>query len=451
MDRSERKGISMTPGPYTIEGLPDIRAGAAQVEITPPLGTSLAGYFTDRVSDAVADPLFARAVIIESDGERLALVSCDVICLTRETTDPAKALIAEQCGIEPERVLICATHTHTGPNTRRTGKQVIPTNIGWLDALPGLIAGAVEAACADMFDAVLVPGRQSENGFGSNRLGRRRDGAEVFGKDKTLGPAGPIDPDVLALAVRERDGTVRAMVVNHAMHADATGGTHISAGWPGKVGRTVADVYGAQAVTVFLNGCCGDINHHHWEPKRIASKGQLRTDQMGRAMAGLAVNAVEMGEPLENATIDGRLRRPLIPWYTRDEAMRAEVEQLHAKPQPSPMEKMIIERFDEWPNDGQKAEVTVQAIRLGELLFIGLPGEIFTKWGLEIKHWSPARFTFVAELANDWFGYIPTSDQAHRGAYGAKPILSRRLDADGGRQMTDAVQVMMWDLWEGRE
>jgi len=441
----------VTQGPYNIEGLPDVRAGSAQVEITPPLGTSLAGYFTDRVSDAVADPLFARAVVIESGGERMALVSCDVICLALETTDPAKERIAQQCGIGPERVLICATHTHTGPNPRRSGKQIIPVNTEWLDALPGRIAEAVETACANMFDAVLVPGRQSENAFGSNRLGRRRDGAEVFGKDQTLGPAGPIDPEVLALAVREHDGTVRAMIVNHAMHADATGGTHISAGWPGKVGRTIADVYGPQAVTVFLNGCCGDINHHHWVPKRVASKGQLRTDQMGRAMAGLAINAAEMGEPVEEAAIDGRLRRPQIPWYTRDDAMRAEVECLRAQSEISPKDSMVIDRFDEWPYDGQMAEVTVQAIRLGDMLFIGLPGEIFTKWGLEIKHWSPAQFTFVAELANDWFGYIPTSDQAHRGAYGAKPILSRRLDADGGRQMTDAVQVMMWDLWEGRD
>ena len=441
----------MTQGPYNVEGLPGVWAGSAQVEITPPLGTSLAGYFTDRVSDAVADPLFARAVVIESGGERLALVSCDLICLTRETTDPAKERIAQQCGIGPERVLICATHTHTGPNTRRKGKQIIPTNTEWLDALPGRIAEAVEAACADMFDAVLVPGRQSENAFGSNRLGRMRDGAEVFGKDQTLGPAGPIDPDVLALAVREHDGTVRAMIVNHAMHADATGGPHISAGWPGKVGRTIADVYGPQAVTVFLNGCCGDINHHHWGPKRISSKGQLRTDQMGRAMAGLAINAAEMGEPVEEAAIDGRLRRAQIPWYTRDDAMRAEVERLRAQTEISPKDSMIIDRFDEWPYDEQVAEVTVQAIRLGDMLFVGLPGEIFTKWGLEIKRWSPAQFTFVAELANDWFGYIPTSDQAHRGAYGAKPILSRRLDADGGRQMTDAVQVMMWDLWEGRD
>ena len=441
----------MAQGPYSTEGLADVRAGAAQVEITPPVGTSLSGYFTDRVSDTVADPLFARALVIEHDGEGMALVSCDVICLTRDTTDAAKARIAQRCGLAPERVLICATHTHTGPNTRRQGKQIIPVNGEWLDALPGKIAAAVEAALADLFDAVLVPGRQSEKGFGSNRLGRMRDGSEVFSKDRAIGPAGPIDPEVLALAVREQDGTLRAMVVNHAMHADATGGTQISAGWPGKVGRTIAEVYGAQAVTVLLNGCCGDINHHHWEPKRIVSKGQLRTDQMGRAMAGLAINAVEMGEPIENAVIAGRLRRALIPWYTRDEIMRAEVGRLRSQPEPNARDALIIQRFDEWPYDGQKADVTVQAIRLGELLFIGLPGEIFVKWGLEIKHWSPARFTFVAELANDWFGYIPTSDQAHRGAYGAKPILSRRLDADGGRQMTDAVQVMMWDLWEGRD
>ncbi|MBN2450918.1 MAG: hypothetical protein JXR77_11045 [Lentisphaeria bacterium] len=441
----------MTEGPYRTEGLPEVCAGAAQVEITPPLGTSLAGYFSDRVSDAVADPLFARAVVLAHGGARMALVSCDLICLTRETTDAAKARIAQRCGIPPDCVLICATHTHTGPNTRRQGRQIIPVNPDWLDALPDRIAEAVEAAHAEMFDAVLVPGRQSESAFGSNRLGRRRDGSEVFGKDGVLGPAGPIDPEVLALAVREHDGTVRAMVVNYAMHADATGGTQISAGWPGKVARTVAAVYGPQAVTVFLNGCCGDINHHHWAPKRIAPRGQLRTDQMGRAMAGLAINAVEMAEPAENATIAGRLRRPRIPWYTRDDTMRAYVENLRAQPQLNARDALIVQRFDEWPYDGQQAEVTVQAIRLGDMLFIGLPGEVFVKWGIEIKHWSPARFTFVAELANDWFGYIPTSDQAHRGAYGALPILSRRLDADGGRQMTDAVQVLMWDLWEGRE
>lgn len=440
----------MAEGPYNLEGLPAVRAGAAQIDITPPVGTSLAGYFHDRVSEAVADPLFARALVLESEGSRIALVSLDLICITRETTDPAKELIAQRTGIAPERVLICCTHTHTGPNPRRTGKQIIPVNHQWLDALPGLIADAVQAACAEMFDAVLIPGREFEDQLGSNRLGRMRDGSEVFGKEQAIGPAGPIDPELLALAVRAHDGTMRAMVVNYAMHADATGGNQISAGWPGKVARTLAQVYGPQCVTLVLNGCCGDINHHYWQPRRIVSYGQLRTDAMGRAVAGLAMNAVELSEPMERAEVDARLRRPLIPYYTRDEAMRAEVEALRAKEQLTPFERVTVERFDEWPYDGQLAEVTVQALRLGDIIFVGLPGEIFVRWGLEIKHWSPACYTFVAELANDWFGYIPTSDQAHRGAYGAKPILSRRLHADGGRQMTDAVQVMMWDLWEGR-
>lgn len=440
----------MSDGPYNTEGLPEVRAGAAQIEITPPVGTSLAGYFTDRVSDAVHDPLFAHALVFESGDSRIALVSLDLICITRETTDPAKELIAERTGISPERVLICCTHTHTGPNTRRSGKQIIPVNHDWLDTLPGLIADAVQAACAEMFDAVLIPGRQFEDEFGSNRLGRMKDGTEVFSKTDTIGPAGPIDPELLALAVREHDGTVRAMVVNYAMHADATGGNQISAGWPGKVARTVAQVYGPQCVTLVLNGCCGDINHGFWETKRIVGKGQLRTDSMGRALGGLAINAVEIAQPMESAEVDARLRRPEIPWYTRDEAMRAEVEAMRAQGELNAKDAVVVERFDEWPYDGQLAEVTVQALRLGEIIFVGLPGEIFTRWGLEIKHWSPAEYTFVAELANDWFGYIPTSDQAHRGAYGAKPILSRRLDADGGRQMTDAVQVMMWELWEGR-
>lgn len=442
----------MSESPYNLEELPQVQAGAAQVEITPPVGTSLAGYFHDRVSDAVHDPLYAHALVFDNGGERVALVSCDLICMVRTTTDPAKGLIAERTGIAPENVLICCTHTHTGPNTRPTGTQIIPVNHEWLDTLPELIASSVQAACEDMFDATLIPGRQYEDDFGSNRLGRMRDGSEVFSKTDAIGPAGTIDPEALALAVRDHEGTVRAMIVNYAMHADATGGNQISAGWPGKVARTISQVYGEQAVTVLLNGCCGDINHHHWDAKRISSKGQLRTDQMGRAMAGLAINAVEMAEPMECAAdIDARLRRPEIPYYTRDEAGAAEVEALRAKEDPDERDGFIIKRFDAWTHDGEMAQVTVQALRLGNMLFIGLPGEIFTDWGLEIKRWSPAEFTFIAELANDWFGYIPTSDQAHRGAYGTQPTLSRQLDADGGRQMTDAVQVMMWDLWEGRE
>jgi len=436
----------MPEGPINTEGLPEIRAGSARLEITPPLGTALAGYFHERISDRVEDPLYAKALVLENDGERVALVSCDVICMPASIADPARELVAERTGIPADNVLICATHTHTGPEMRKG--RLIPTNDEWLDGVPELIATVVERACDDMFDAVLIPGRKCEDRLGSNRLGRKRDGSEVFGKDETLGPAGPIDPELMALSVRDHSGTVRAMIVNYAMHADTVGGNGISAGWPGRLSLAMRDVYGDQCVTVFLQGTCGDINHLHWRTSRWTSKGIEKAAQMGRGAAGLAVNATELGEPLETGEVGCLFRHVPIPYYTRDEQMRAEVEENRAMEERPGRWDYIIERFDEWDLDGEIAQVPVQVIRVGNVMIVGIPSEVFVEWGLEIKHWSPAEWTFVAELANDWFGYIPTTDQAHRGAYGALPILSRRLEADGGRKMTDAVQVAMWELWE---
>lgn len=437
----------MPEGPINTDGLPEIRAGSARVEITPPLGTALAGYFSPRISDRVEDPLFAKALVLESGGERVALVSCDVICMPADIADPARELVEERTGIPAGNVLVCATHTHTGPELRKG--RIIPTNDEWLDEVPEMIATSVERACEDMFDAVLIPGRGHEDRLGSNRLGRKRDGSEVFGKDDTLGPAGPIDPELLALSVRDHSGTVRAMIANYAMHADTVGGTGISAGWPGRLALAMRDVYGDQCVTVFMQGTCGDINHGHWYTSRWTGKGIEKAAQMGRAMAGLSVNATELAEPLEGGELGCLFRHIPIPYYTRDEQMRAEVEEKRAMEERPGRWDYIIERFDEWDLDGEIAQMPVQVMRVGEVMIVGIPSEVFVEWGLEIKHWSPAEYTFVAELANDWFGYIPTTDQAHRGAYGALPILSRRLEADGGRKMTDSVQVAMWELWNG--
>ena len=439
----------MPEGPIDVEGLPVIRAGSARIEITPPIGTALAGYFTPRISDRVEDALYANALVFESRGERIAIVSCDVICMPAAKADPPREIVEERTGIPGSNVLLGATHTHTGPEMRKG--RLIPTDDEWLDNVHVLIADAVDAACDDMFEAVLVPGREFEDRLGSNRLGRKRDGSEVFGKDETIGPAGPIDPEMLALSVRDHDGNVRAMVVNYAMHADTVGGNGISAGWPGRVAMTLRSIYGEQCIPVFLQGCCGDINHGHWFKSRWIGKGIQKATQMGRAMAGLAINATELAEPIEGSDFGCLFRHIPVPYYTRDEQLRAEVEEKRAMAEPPARWPYIIENFDKWDLDGQIAQVPVQVMRIGQIMIVGIPSEVFVKWGLEIKHWSPAEWTFIAELANDWFGYIPTTDQAHRGAYGALPILSRRLEADGGRKMTDAVQVAMWEVWEGGE
>ena len=437
--------------PYDTDGLPAVRAGVAKTVITPALGTGLAGYFHERIATYVKEDLHCHALILQSGDSRLVLVSCDVICFSNQMADEIKRLVQERTGIGPEFMLLHATHTHTGPVMRENA--LLPCDSAYLDELPARIADTVANAAAAMFDAFLVVGRREEHSVGSNRLGRQPDGNEVFGTTDTLGPAGPIDPEVLSLAVRDAEGAMRALAVNFAMHPDVIGGSSadfISPDWPGYVGDTVASVYGNDVVTVFLNGTCGDINHHEWESTRRPDSGPAKSIQMGRVIAAAAIAAAETGEVLESAECRAALEVLQIPFYTRDEAFLAEMQAIRAKPEAERggWESVSLGESERWTHDGEIARVPVQALRFGDVVFVGLPGEVFVRWGLEIKHWSPGRFTFVAELANGWFGYIPTTDQAQRNAYGAKPILSRQLVADGGRQIADTAQVLMCSLWE---
>ena len=155
------------------------RAGCAQQVITPPVGASLAGYFHDRVSETVRDDLYAKALVLDHEGTRIAIVACDLICVDAEFVDPAKRLIEEQLGIPPSHVLVCATHTHTGPEVR--GNAVVPRMDAWVEGLPAKIAQAVGKAAESMFTATLRPGRTCAEGYSFNRLFRMEDGSEVFG------------------------------------------------------------------------------------------------------------------------------------------------------------------------------------------------------------------------------------------------------------------------------
>ncbi len=434
--------------PYDVEGLPEIRAGVARTVITPDGDVPLAGYFHERIGSRVRDDLHCRALVLEEGGCRICMVTLDLIGVSREWGDAAREMIVERTGIPADRIIISATHTHTGPPVS-PGRWSPPE--GWIERLPEMIAATVDEAAGGMFDALLFPGVQEECLLASNRLGRTRDGDEIFSSQGVIGHAGPVDPELFALGIREYDGTVRAVLVNYPMHVDVIGGAgadFVSADWPGVMEESIAGVYGEQAVTLFVNGCCGDINHRLWRDTRQPGEGEAKAIQMGRTYAGLAVAAIEVAEPMENTGCGSKFEDLQIPYYTRDDELMAEIEAMKRRNDLEYFEEATVRAVEEWSHDGEVADVPLQVMRFGDMIIVGLPGEIFTKWGLEIKRWSPAPWTVIVELANDALGYVPTTDQARRGGYGAKPILSRRLIADAGRRMADWVQVAMWEIWQ---
>ena len=429
-------------------------AGCAQKVITPPIGASLAGYFHDRVSQSVRDDLFAKAIVLEYEDTQMALVSLDLINVTEELTTPAKELIDQEVGISAENVLICATHTHTGPEVRKNG--VVERQEEWLAGLPRMIADTVKAAADSTFSATLRRGCIEAHGYAYNRLFRLKNGKEQFGirgrKDEVVGVAGPIDPELQTLSIVDTDENLRALAVHFALHTDVIGGgsaNFISADWPGEIAKNIAAVYGDDVVTMLLQGTCGDINHSPHEETHLPRGGEKKAIQLGRALAGATMCATERAEPMGDLQLTSQLDVLSIPYYTRDPAFMAEVQAMKAKAEQSSFEKRLIERTESWPYDAKNADVPVQVMRIGDVGLVALSAEIFVRIGLEIKHFSPAPFTFVVELANARVSsYVPTTDQAERGAYGTQPIVSRWLCADAGRQIADAAVVMLHKLWD---
>jgi hypothetical protein len=432
------------------------QAGRAQVKITPPLGVSLAGYFHERIAESVRDDLFARAVVIGNGETRLALVSLDLISITEEVTRSARELIEAKTGIAPGHVLVCATHTHTGPELRRDASMARADE--WAGGLPAAIAEAVAQADAGKVPATLRLGSAEITGYSFNRLFRLKDGREVFGKGgrekEVIDTAGPIDPGFQTLSAVDQDGRLLALLVNFALHPDVIGGgsaNFISADWPGLLGETVSKVYGEDVVTLMLQGTCGDINHRTHFPTALPTGGPAKAIQLGRGLAGAAILALERAEPMTDSRVAVANETLSIPYYTRDAALYAEIEALKQKENPSASEQSYIRRVEDWPYDGQMAEVPVQVFRIGGMGLVAFPAEIFVRIGLDVKRWSPAPQTFVVELANARVSsYVPYPGQAERGAYGTQPILSRWLHADAGRHMGDAAIRMLHQLFDGQ-
>src|SRR4029434_4414000 len=94
----------------------ELRVGAAKEVITPAVGTPMDGYFSPRMSQGVDDDLHAKALVIERDGVKVALVVCDLVNMPRTVSDVARDLVGKSpAGIPADHVMLSATHTHTGP------------------------------------------------------------------------------------------------------------------------------------------------------------------------------------------------------------------------------------------------------------------------------------------------------------------------------------------------
>ncbi len=430
----------------------EFTVGAAQVEITPPVGCPMAGYYSLRGAEGTLDPLMAKAIVIENDGKRVALVALDLISTTQSMIRASRQEIERETGIPGSHVMISATHSHTGPvladGQPRTsafgGSSKLA--IDFMSGLPQKIAQAVKLADDARQPARIRHAIGSEEGLAFNRRFHMIDGSVGWnaGKKnpKIVRPAGPTDPSVPLIVFESMKGEPIAVYVNFAMHLDTVGGLYYSADYPAIVSETIRKTKGEKVVTLFTIGTAGDINHINVSSS-TPQKGIREATRIGTRLAAEVLRIWDRLEPVEVDAIrisHEMIDLPLAP-VSDPEHERAkqvfELVQKGVKPLPKFLDQVqAFKALDVVNRLGKPLSVEVQVLSLGsDLAFVSLPGEIFVQLGLDIKRGSPFKNTVIAELANGSIGYVPNRVAYPQGNY---EVVSARCASGSGELLVDS-------------
>ncbi|HAV64928.1 MAG TPA: hypothetical protein DCY13_21475 [Verrucomicrobiales bacterium] len=436
----------------------DLRIGAATTKITPPLGVPLAGYYHERGSEGVNDDLHSRAIVLEKDGVRAALVSLDLISTRRAFVEQARQLIEAQTGIPGGHVMISATHAHTGPilpdasaRDAGVGEGGAIAN-GYLATLPELIARSVNLANDRLQPAQASAVIGHEPSLTFNRRFHMKDGSVGWNPGKLnpdiIQPAGPIDPAVPVVFFETPKQEPIATYVNYAVHLDNVGGLQISADLPHTLTDSLAKVLGKDHVTLWTAGTCGDLNHVNVNWPR-PQKGQENAARMGIVLAGEVLRNWPNLEPAADGPLRVRstiVSLPLAPIDEQDiEQARFIVRTGNDRGRENFMKLVkAYQVLDVYARQGKPLEVEVQVITLGDdLAWVSLPGEIFVQLGLDLKLDSPFRQTMIAELANGSIGYIPNRRAYPQGNY---EVVSARCAAGSGEMLVEAAVRLLKEI-----
>ncbi|MFO0904291.1 MAG: hypothetical protein U0939_14910 [Pirellulales bacterium] len=431
-----------------------LRVGLADVDITPPQGYPMAGYYHERLATGQRDPLKAKAVVFRSSSTSAAWVACDLIGVARDLCLAVRSEASKRTGIPAEQIVITGTHTHTAPDYIRElydhvgGRPALPNRPAYAPTLIQRLVDVIVAAHEKAAPAALESGSATQaTPVSFNRRFLMQDGSvktwQRLDSPGVLRAAGPIDPQIGLVAVRSLDRRQTLGVLsNFALHLDTVGGQMWSGDYPHVIERGLRQKYGESLVSVFGTGTCGDINHS--DP---VAKERLKTEAIGESLTATILPALEQLAPIAAPALAVRSSVVKLPLQDATPAQLARATELLPAAaagqkvdffdQVSAYKAVVIDHFRRQPATvkstdyigwglsnalggvGLELPVEVTTIALGgDTAMVYLPGEVFVELGLAIKQASPFRTTLVVELANCVETiYVPTRAAYAQGSY----------------------------------
>lgn len=381
--------------------------------------------------------LQATAIVIQGEVQ-LCIVSVDILMMHRDFLDLAARSIESTCGIPFDHILINASHTHHAPSTvtihdyQRDEEFCRRTVVAIVQAAKEANA---RAAATPTSQGVYRLGQEATVGQNSRQL--LKDGLIYWigPRDDFVRPTDPFDSDLPVLAFRQADGPLAGIMFNHSTHCI---GTRTGKRSPSFYGLAAQELEQQHGVPVgFLSGAAGSTHNLLLDcDEMIFRIKSALNDALGKArpMHSHRLASHKMEFQFSVRTFDEQAEDLAVSTYCRKYAPQ------HADD--------IVRVFRESrlklkPMQGQTLSTWLQVMRIGDVYLVGVPAELFTVFGLEIKRRSPFRNTFVCGLSNDYVGYLPSRQGFADGGYQTWMGLHSFAEIGTGEEMVEACLKML--------
>ncbi len=484
--------------PNMSEGPATLAIGWAQADITPSETVLVCGQFYARLSEQVLDPLTATALAVESDGRQVVFVSCDLVGVPDPLRDAIRARLGDIPDLDPKKVIVHATHTHTAPEVRLPGwcSGTTSTDLGLeFEQEVMSIADYQKFAAERIADAVRrawsarSPGKVAF-GHGWAVVGHNRRSVDTAGAATMYGETstpdfshieGYEDHSLGLVATYDANGDLSGLVVNVPCPSQCS--AHLFALSADYWCETRAELRRRLGDGLFVLPQCsaaGDQSPHLLfgeaaEERMRRLKGLSERQEIARRIADAVVDVLPAIAPTADGTLPVAHRAQTIALpmneLTQEDVEAALAEAAKHRPayeqemQESPSLRTnprwykkptfhfrrmrwlegVAERFEKQKTQPtQPAELHV--VRLGDLALATNPFEFYLDFGIRIKARSPAVETLLVQLAGGGT-YCPSPRSLAGGGYGSIPA-SNPVGPEGGRRIVESTVESLQDLWQ---
>ena len=390
-----------------------LKVGVGRVAITPEKNIWMAGYASrNKPAEGKLHDLYVKALTFEDEtGARTVLVTTDIVGYVADISNKVAGIVEDRFDIPRERLMLTASHTHSGPVIRRNliGMYEIPQDQielveEYLEGFPALVAKAIEESLENLEPCSLRWGIGS-TGFAVNRRQYTIDGV-INGKN----PIGPVDHDVPVLSIKREDGSTKAIAFGYACHNTVLGIYQWNGDYAG-FAQAYLETKMPGTVALFANGCGGDINPL---PRKKIELAEKYGKELGEAVLGvLGAEMAEVTGPILAVYEE-------IPLSLNEQPSREDLEKQLQDP------NKYVRRRAEWSlaileeKGALQAEIPypVQIWRFADTLQItSLGGEVCVDYSLRLKHELGREKQWVIAYANDVMAYIPSLRVLYEGGY----------------------------------